>query len=107
MAESRIQASGISGVCARTIEQAVDDLKLMGKPTSWRRGNRDNTSFNARLRDFATALDFFRNPNSNFPWMCEACEIDPEVVREKLEPILEKAIQTGLEARVLDPRIPY
>jgi hypothetical protein len=29
------------------------------------------------------------------------------VVREKLEPILEKAIQTGLEARVLDPRIPY
>ena len=99
--ETLAEASGLSDVCAATIKQAVDDLKLMGRPEAWRRGNQANTSYHARLRDFESAVAFFHDPASNFQWMCEACNVDPDVALEKVEPLLQEAIRVGTAEGVL------
>jgi hypothetical protein len=71
---------------AAVITQAVEDIRLMKKPASWRH-NKDRSHLNTRLRDFASARHFFRDRSHGNAchWMATLCGIEDEVLREKID----------------------
>lgn len=93
------------GLVASIIQQAVEDIRAMSKEHAWRCSKKGRSAYNARVRDFRSAVEFFRRQGSPFEWMAVFVGLDVEVVRERLEPelVLAESLEREVGAHPSDP----